>query len=473
MTQIPEIPSEIDFKQLLEWVTRETGFRPHGEFRPWRVAELAVAVQEVIGTNQDMLKTVSSWFYESRVPVEAHLEALIIAVLGRPKEYDRYSNLRGRLRRCAFEARKRSKPGQATDEAKEIFLNLRKRQDHLRRLAANHYLAVSDPILGLPTKPEWIPSKPIPLAQIDKALAWDARPNRTKHRSMPATEGTTFSDFVADQFPNIQQDNWYCYRLMSVSGERDAPVLTFAKSRYHDLVDTCQRAAFDLSAWDSQKGNRREISELPLRKAQAIFDFSNRDANPGVSTVVILKNRKPDTGFLIHDRKWNGAMDSPNSYHVVPAGQFQPDQAENYRPERDFSLVRNVFREMAEELYSVPHAAEPVVFDDQDFMKADVIAPIREAYENGALTLHYLGLAIDPLPMKPGILAAMVIDVARMPKGSLTFTPNLEGRVIEESVEELPRYLKRPIDKGDPNVIPDGVACLTLAQRHLEFLLDQ
>jgi hypothetical protein len=114
----------------------------------------------------------------------------------------------------------------------------------------------------------------------------------------------------------------------------------------------------------------------------------------------------------------------------MPVGLFQPVTAAPAGVASDFSLWRGLVREFSEEFLggSEEYAAPGGVLDYQGWPFCQRLERAREA---GRLTVHCLGLGVDPLTFATDILTVVVVDgdVYDAMFGAMV-AHNAEGRVI-------------------------------------------
>lgn len=154
--------------------------------------------------------------------------------------------------------------------------------------------------------------------------------------------------------------------------------------------------------------------------------------------------------------------------HVVPAGEFTPSDVGLHALEEDFDLWRNIMREYAEEFLDVEEAygrgGSPLDYANQSPFKE-----LQAARQNGGLQIYVLGIGLDPLDWKPGLLTVCIFESGTFDQIFESMVPNgREGVIIvgphkrgipftEESVH---RYSE------NQNMINAGAACLKLAWLH-------
>ena len=208
------------------------------------------------------------------------------------------------------------------------------------------------------------------------------------------------------------------------SGSQKEITLDICKGYYYDFYNTCEILSAEMA-------DRRRIKmdqnlsqgRLPLRdKVLDVFDFSNRFAGIGINVLTILQNVRDTSGqrhnyFLLHKRSSQGVAEGSNSYHVVPAGSYQPATVEF--PEKvdpmDRNLNSTVVREFGEELLGIEEFS--------DLFNAELVM----AYEK-VPTASFIGVGLDPLNTKAEILACLTLDVGK--------TPLFDGKQSSSEIQE-------------------------------------
>ncbi len=195
------------------------------------------------------------------------------------------------------------------------------------------------------------------------------------------------------------------------SGRKKQVTLDIVKGRYYDFYDTCEVLAAEMAYCRRIQMERHPAGgPLPMRDRQSdVFDFTNRFVGIGINALTILQNVEDDDGrsssyFLLHRRSASGVAEGANSYHVVPAGSYQPATVEFpvLVDASDRNLNSTVVREFGEELLGI-----------EEF--ADLFSPeLVRAYEK-VPPASFLGIALDPLNTKAEILACLTLDVRRTP----------------------------------------------------------
>ncbi len=360
---------------------------------------------------------------------------------------------------------------------KEVYRTYRENRHDLRPIARKYYAKVAHPDFRVVTKSQWLAGSPIPLAQFDQELQKHWMPNEPKLHLPPSLlrllDGLTYSNLIARIDPEVEQENRFCYRLITVRTQ-DRFELVCCPSQYSDFINSCDALGFELADWylrnhkTARRSPRSNGTDLPARRpARQIFNFQNRAACIAISTVLLVLHKSPGRHyFYLAPRASKRLLDSPGGWHVVPSGQFQPETPKDANHDRDFSVERNVMREFAEELLG-KKKLEQLIWDEEDFYEDPKVRPLVRGLKSGFVRMYFLGMGCDPVPTKPGLFTAMVIDARHVPKGILKFLGNWEsgGKVLPVLLNQLEKY------SLDPDVIPDGATCLKLAHQHLDVLM--
>ncbi len=295
--------------------------------------------------------------------------------------------------------------------------------------AANEY-AADHRVAGTPllAPASWIPAKPIPLTSVRLEFEPDAvftgvtGLEPVAQRSLPGSNYESYADAIADLAPPAVFENRPTYRLIAADLAGPQPVLRFGRGTYFDSINTGEAAAHEYAA---------------------------RQLNP--DTPQGLRKKPGDAGFLLHWRDPAKVGHAGGLYQVVPSGVFQPTQSEQH----DFSLWRNLVRELAEELLGHPEGT-PV--------SSPFAERLSQGLGDGTVQAYCVGLGVDPLTFATDLLTVLSIDSQLFDElfGQLV-QGNEEGKVLApqpftaEVIEEFVR--RKPMQAA-------GAATLRLAWNH-------
>ncbi|HEY7069186.1 MAG TPA: hypothetical protein VH479_03690 [Acidimicrobiales bacterium] len=253
---------------------------------------------------------------------------------------------------------------------------------------------------GLLTRPDWVRTTPVPLA--DVRLAWrepaaDPPVNGTEPDCGPYA---TYAEAVADLAPPRVFEDRPCYRLLDVSAGPGRVDLGFGLGRYFDVINTCEAAAHELA--DARRLAPAAVPpDLPLRSM--IGDPCDVARRPVMVAISALTLRRSPAGatFVLHRRDAAKVAHAGGMTQVMPVGVFQPSGPGPEHQHDDFDLWRSLSREYHEEFLGAPE--QPGA--DGPFFRA-----LDEARRDGCITAHFLGLGVDPLSLVTDILVAVVFD---------------------------------------------------------------
>jgi len=281
-------------------------------------------------------------------------------------------------------------------------------------------------------KTEWIMREPLPLDEIELLLPDDNRlisgsyKVTNKYRYLWPYKG------MFSRFPNYHDaieaidcpelwENRDSFAIASVESIESSLRLSFRMGKYFEYQDTGEALAFELArtqllaSKDGQHSyldQQKLIRKLKLRRDIGNpADFSKRCAAVGIDTLIVFcANREPR--FILHHRQAGKVALAPNMYTLVPAGEFQPAMPKETRSgsvtwsniiKRDFDMWRNVMREANEEILGAPEIPYP-----DDYLDISPFRQLMDAKKKGELTIYFLGLALDPMSLKPDIMTVCV-----------------------------------------------------------------
>jgi hypothetical protein len=366
----------------------------------------------------------------------------------------------------------------ADDYRRKVWKVYREERAELKELGRNYYRRIAAPGFAVVSRPSWILPQPIPLSDLDQELQrhWVKDVPEPALPRLDVLGDEKYSDFITRVSPEIRQDDNFCYRLLEARFDNGTPQLKFSSSRYRQHINSCDVLGFELAEWKLRsRGSSRvrtpRTSGVDLRwrsKPQVIFDFKNRSACPSVSTALIVRNTSKGDLFFLQPRTSPRLLDTPGGLHVVPSGQFQPDTAEDINHHRDFSVTRTVMRELAEEVLGVGEVQD-MIRDLSDFYQDERVKPFVKGLKDGAINAHFLGLGVDPVPTKPELFVALIVDAARVGEQHLNFIGNWEsdGKILTVPLDQLEMWSQ------DKRMIPDGAMCLQLVHQKKNWLMKE
>lgn len=329
-------------------------------------------------------------------------------------------------------------------------------------LAANSRWNTQSLAQGVISRSEWICSPPYPLSDVRITLvAKDEgmRPKSLERRiSWPlASDGsriTCYTDAImALDKPKLFWDS-NSYILRNVELKSGRLHLSFSLGRYFDAVNTQEVNAY-LAAVQQVRG--KPLDKLYRRRLpDGPYNFSNRAAVLAISTLTIVQ-AEPVPKFYIHSRSRHVAA-GPNTYHLIPAGEFEQADEGPARAERDFDLSSNVLREYLEEfLDRTEYRGKGSKVED--YWADSLYVRLRAAIDSGELRLYCLGLVLNPLSWKPELITAAVFARELFNEVFSRFSPSKEGSIIDETFthDHILRF------QNHPKTNPIAQAALSLA----------
>jgi transcriptional regulator with XRE-family HTH domain len=334
---------------------------------------------------------------------------------------------------------------------------------------------------GLITGPGWIPDRPVPLDGITLThdpYAPDPRLDGTEPESAHVRPLCTltrpygrYTSAIRDLAHPRLFENRPAWRFTQIDWTGGAGKLTFADTYYFASVDVNEVVSHEIAhvALDAA-GTPREtaprLRDLPYRRLLGDpFDLAARPVMPAISTLTIRAGDRPS--FLLHRRDPGSVAMAGGMLQVIPSGIFQPSSVLPAAASADFSLLRNIEREFAEELLGFDEhdgGGHPVDYAAEPFASLDA------AVADGRMRIHCLGIALDALTLVGEILTVAVMDADLFDRMATDFVDtNDEGSVVNGRLPFTEATIGRILRSG--RMAPAGAGCLLLAWRHRDLLL--
>lgn len=276
----------------------------------------------------------------------------------------------------------------------------------------------SGPLLA---RPNWIPDTPVRLDSV--RLEWtDEVPAAPVTGGEPEAghvlplraPGQRFARYTAAIHrldPPALFENRPSYRLLDADFSAPAGRLRFGLAAYFDKLDLCEAVAHELGLVSAGADTAPPWSRLPLRALVGDpFDLHRRCVIPDIQTLTLRRDRLTGTAsFLLLRRDPTKVATAGGSCGLIPTGEFQPTSDARRDRENDFDLWRNIVREYAEEVLGQPERAgrsgEPL-----DYEQWDLHQTLCRARDAGRMSVHCLGVGLDPLTLAATVLTVAVFD---------------------------------------------------------------
>ena len=297
----------------------------------------------------------------------------------------------------------------------------------------------------------WIPAAPLALTSVRLEFDPDAAFTRSAARtSLPlrpdGSHYASYAETIADLArPTVFEDR-PTYRLLAADLAGPQPVLRFGRGTYFDSINTGEAAAHEYAA--GHHDLRAAIGDP--------WDPARRPINVAISTLTIRSDK--ESHFYLHWRDPAKVGHAGGLYQVAPSGIFQPSGEGNEA--HDFSLWRNIVRELAEELLGQSEDYATRI----DYDKWPFAARLSAGLAEGSVRACCVGLGVDPLTFATDLLTVLSIDADVFDElfGQVV-DGNDEGRVLAPepfTAEVVDEYVHRkPMQAA-------GAAILQLAWNH-------
>lgn len=272
------------------------------------------------------------------------------------------------------------------------------------------------------TRPEWMPSAPVEIGDIN--LYWrtgqPAKPTITggigqTESVRPLTaDGTRYGRYsraLGDLARPRLLDNRVSYRLLDVEWTGTGGSFGFGYTSYFETLDVCEAAAHEFTdAWLSAGRKRPSLAHLPLRRYIADpFDLTIRPMLPSINTLTIRRDPIDGHRMYLHQRDAQAVAAAGGMFHVAPAGAFQPAALAPAHQANDFSLWRNIQREYSEEfLGNAEHDGNSL--DPIDYEHDEPFRSFAAARDAGDFRVFACAMVVEPLSLWVEALTVAVIE---------------------------------------------------------------
>jgi hypothetical protein len=379
-------------------------------------------------------------------------------------------------------------PVQAADSAerwRQVRAVLTANRQELSHVAAGLYpdlprVAGTD----LLTRAQWLPGAPLGLDEV--SLTWvDQAPQpvpgiggaASAHVRPARPSGGRYDSYAgavgALERPTLFE-NRPCYRLLgaTLTGPRE---LRLTRTSYFAGMELGHSVAHELAAaWDESAAGV-SMAGLPLRRQAADpCALDRRLSLCAVTTLTLRREARGAVSFVLHWRDPAKVNHAGGMYQVMPVGLFQPATSAAAAVPHDLSLWRCMAREFSEEFLGTSEDYQ-TTGGVLDYAQWPFFRRLSEARRAGRLTVHCLGIGVDPVTFATDVLTVAVFDAAEFDKafGGLVAL-NAEGRVVTggqgEGIPFTEETVTRLASGADP-MQASGAALLKLAWQHRHHLL--
>ncbi|MGB2861946.1 MAG: hypothetical protein WBC05_01345 [Sedimentisphaerales bacterium] len=403
--------------------------------------------------------------------------ALIVAVVGAILAYLRYQY-----------TRKKAKCEKSEQEFKDCRRYLsRNRQELVRDILAalykNHELEPNIPLLF---NDRWFPKKPLPLQGVEIALHNHEESTYTPlncEKILPYANIWNRYSKYSDAIREIDQPQLFTdlvsYRLMGIETSKGI-MMHFGKCSYFDYINTGEVLCYELARrkflHEEKKRQKKEfnIKMLSVRdQVRDPFDFQNRAVIPGINTLTICEDQN-DLRFYMHSREVGKVAAAMGTFHVVPAGEFQPATDNPHDIKNDFSIWKNIMREYNEEFLNAPTGEQ--TGKSPDYENEEPYSSLNLALNNGDLRVLFLGVGLDPLSLKAEILTVCIFkqNVFSEIFKKMTGKDNEGILIMGKNNKGIP-FTEKNVETyvHDKRILSAAIGCLVLAWHHKDYLFEK
>jgi hypothetical protein len=284
----------------------------------------------------------------------------------------------------------------------------------------------------------------------------------------------SYADAVAALDPPELLENRPCYRLLDAT-LADPPRLRFGGISYFAGMDLGHAVAHELAAAWEHRGSAVRLTDLPLRDAAGDpCALARRPGLVAITTLTLRRGPAGDASFVLHWRDPAKVNHGGGLYQVMPVGIFQPVTGAAAAIRHDLSLWKSMVREFSEEFLGTSEDYQ-TSGGLLDYAGWPFYRRLTDARREGRLTVHCLGLGVDPLTFATDILAVAVFDATLFDTEFARLVAlNAEGRVITGGGATGIPFSAGTVARltGGPGPLQaSGAAVLNLAWQHRAHLL--
>jgi FMN phosphatase YigB (HAD superfamily) len=271
-------------------------------------------------------------------------------------------------------------------------------------------------------------TRPVILRRTQDNVLYDPEFRAAASRLLPMEDGASesFDSFheAIRQIENPDDPDRFVsrpsYSLLRVDAE---PQLTlyFREAEFFDHVDFSELLAFEFAHELNQLGGlSHDLSaddmllldqRLELRSHSGAWNTpGGRPSLAGVNVLTIFWDSAQRTATFPMMRRTR-VLSAPNTDHVIPAGEFQPTTRGPGPFLRQCTLWQTILREFSEEILRNSEAKSHGL-DMRALAALPAVRPLVDLIRVGAWRSYLLGVALDPLNLKPEVMVACVIEKA-------------------------------------------------------------
>ncbi|MFB6317303.1 hypothetical protein [Saccharicrinis sp. FJH54] len=309
--------------------------------------------------------------------------------------------------------------------------------------------------------------EPVNIDEINLSMASDIEPKLGKYRIRFGSYDKYSSAIMSKDKPNSFFSGRQ-YRLLDV--DKKNLIFSCEEYKYFDKIDFGASLVYE-SSKDFKKNKTPFFSKYKkiIKKIEKPSDYI---ILTGIDTLTLLINKNNDVRMIMHLRGEAETAYASGTFHVIPAGEFQPSCYLPYSWEDDFSITKNIMREFSEEIENKEEyngeSGVPFNYNQEPFIS------MINAKSEGKFKLYYLGTGFDALSLQGEILTCAVFDedtfhkifpnvITKNKEGEIMTDRNRWGRPFDKEVES---YLKT-------NTLAACETILKLVKRNLSFFVSE
>jgi hypothetical protein len=217
----------------------------------------------------------------------------------------------------------------------------------------------------------------------------------------------------------------FCLTSLSSKSKKPLKLCTW-NSTYFKVLETCDFLKLESQvAWFENHKNLKNDwptalhlrAKLHRKVKDPLFDGRNRAAGLAISTLICYKSGDGFKLLLRLRSNKKAIVNRSGTYHVVPAGMFQPSEIDLFEP---YSIKENIYREYAEEMFrlSPPEGSMKVDW----YNDTEPVKKLKEYLSKSDSGIFLSGVAVNLQNLRPEILTLMILTDEDWGKKELPLT---------------------------------------------------
>jgi hypothetical protein len=292
--------------------------------------------------------------------------------------------------------------------------------------------------------------------------------------------------------------NSVIYRLASLTNDKNDLLLVFEPGCYYDYIDTCEDIGHEtnhvlrkkfvllfrrrlgfISEANLEHSYKKLFSKMPRRTVLAqtkdsILEPADKCLKMGINNVTLLRDVESGKYRFLIARRSSKLVEYPDTFHVVPAGAFEPSKNERFYDPMESIPLNNVLRETFEECFI---GDKKGTYDKDPYPLSQVfrhkqISDIRACLDTNEAEFKILGVYFDYFNAKVEMTSCLIIHDPNFLKERMAARDYVTNWEYVSKLE-MPEFTNSEIEKwaNRDDLLPIGAVALRDAAKVFSQLL--